>query len=70
MVDFFLLLMLAGAGDELQGIKRGIIEMADSIVINKADDNPEQKIKLENILSEWKGTNEQIDDITVMGIKI
>lgn len=37
MVDFFLLLKLAGAGDELQGIKRGIIEMADGIVINKAD---------------------------------
>ncbi len=37
MVDFFLLLKIAGAGDELQGIKRGIIEMADSIVINKAD---------------------------------
>jgi LAO/AO transport system kinase len=37
MVDFFLLLMLAGSGDELQGIKRGIIEMADSIVINKSD---------------------------------
>ncbi len=37
MVDFFLLLMLAGAGDELQGIKRGIIEMADAILINKAD---------------------------------
>ncbi len=37
MVDFFLLLMLAGAGDELQGIKKGIMEMADSIVINKAD---------------------------------
>jgi LAO/AO transport system kinase len=37
MVDFFLLLMLAGAGDELQGIKRGIIEMADSIAITKAD---------------------------------
>lgn len=37
MVDFFLLLMLAGAGDELQGIKRGIIEMADMIAINKAD---------------------------------
>lgn len=37
MVDFFLLLQLAGAGDELQGIKRGIVEMADSIVINKAD---------------------------------
>ena len=39
MVDFFLLLKLAGAGDELQGIKRGIIEMADTIVINKADNN-------------------------------
>jgi len=37
MVDFFLLLMLAGAGDELQGIKRGIIEMSDAIIINKAD---------------------------------
>jgi LAO/AO transport system kinase len=37
MVDFFLLLMLAGAGDELQGIKRGIIEMADIIAITKAD---------------------------------
>lgn len=37
MVDFFLLLMLAGAGDDLQGIKRGIMEMADMIVINKAD---------------------------------
>jgi len=39
MVDFFLLLMLAGAGDELQGIKRGIMEMADLITINKADVN-------------------------------
>ena len=37
MVDFFLLLMLAGAGDELQGIKKGIMEMADGIIINKAD---------------------------------
>ena len=37
MVDFFLLLMLAGAGDELQGIKRGIMEMADCLVITKAD---------------------------------
>ena len=37
MVDFFLLLMLAGAGDELQGIKRGIMEMADAFVITKAD---------------------------------
>ena len=37
MVDFFLLLMLAGAGDELQGIKRGIMEMADLVAINKSD---------------------------------
>jgi LAO/AO transport system kinase len=37
MVDFFLLLMLAGAGDELQGMKRGIMEMADIIAITKAD---------------------------------
>ncbi|HWA33583.1 MAG TPA: methylmalonyl Co-A mutase-associated GTPase MeaB [Cyclobacteriaceae bacterium] len=37
MVDFFLLLMLAGAGDELQGIKKGIMEMADLVAINKAD---------------------------------
>jgi LAO/AO transport system kinase len=37
MVDFFLLLMLAGAGDELQGIKKGIMEMADMVVITKAD---------------------------------
>ncbi|MEM7179657.1 MAG: methylmalonyl Co-A mutase-associated GTPase MeaB [Spirochaetota bacterium] len=43
MVDFFLLLMLAGAGDELQGIKRGIMEMADLIAITKADgDNTSQ----------------------------
>ncbi|MDP5122220.1 MAG: methylmalonyl Co-A mutase-associated GTPase MeaB, partial [Spirosomaceae bacterium] len=39
MVDFFLLLMLPGAGDELQGIKRGIMEMADLVAINKADEN-------------------------------
>ncbi|WP_299763168.1 methylmalonyl Co-A mutase-associated GTPase MeaB [uncultured Dokdonia sp.] len=46
MVDFFLLLKLAGAGDELQGIKRGIIEMADAIVINKADGKNERAAKL------------------------
>ncbi|MFL5752763.1 MAG: methylmalonyl Co-A mutase-associated GTPase MeaB [Bacteroidia bacterium] len=43
--DFFLLLMLAGAGDELQGIKRGIMEMADAIVITKADGNNVEKAK-------------------------
>jgi LAO/AO transport system kinase len=41
MVDFFLLLMLAGAGDELQGIKRGIMEMADGIAITKSDGDNE-----------------------------
>ncbi len=46
MVDFFLLLMLAGGGDELQGIKRGIMEMADLIVINKADGDNRQKANL------------------------
>jgi LAO/AO transport system kinase len=37
MVDFFLVLMIAGAGDEVQGIKKGVIELADALVINKAD---------------------------------
>lgn len=37
MVDFFMVLMIAGAGDELQGIKKGVLEVADAIVINKAD---------------------------------
>ena len=45
MVDYFLLLMLAGGGDELQGIKRGIMEMADHILINKADGDNIQHAK-------------------------
>ncbi|PGL71087.1 methylmalonyl Co-A mutase-associated GTPase MeaB [Bacillus sp. AFS055030] len=45
MVDFFLLVMLTGAGDELQGIKKGIMELADSIVINKADGQNKLKAK-------------------------
>jgi len=49
MVDFFLLLKLSGAGDELQGIKRGIIEMADAIVINKADGDNIQRAKLAKV---------------------
>jgi LAO/AO transport system kinase len=52
MVDFFLLLMLAGAGDELQGIKRGIMEMADSIIINKADSGNEDAAK--RAMAEYK----------------
>ncbi len=55
MVDFFLLLLIAGAGDEIQGIKKGIMEMADAFVINKADgDNKKNaqlaKKELENAL--------------------
>jgi LAO/AO transport system kinase len=49
MVDFFLLLMLAGAGDELQGIKRGIIEMADAIMINKADGDNLDKARMARV---------------------
>jgi len=49
MVDFFLLLKLAGAGDELQGIKRGIIEMADLIIINKTDNANIEQAKLSKI---------------------
>lgn len=45
LTDFFLLLMLAGAGDELQGIKRGIMEMADGLVITKADSSNVEKAK-------------------------
>ena len=56
MVDFFLVLMLAGAGDELQGIKKGILELADAIAINKADGNnvikaEKAKIEYENALN-------------------
>ena len=46
MVDFFLLLKISGAGDELQGIKRGIMEMADAIAINKSDGDNIRKSKL------------------------
>ena len=46
MVDFFLLLQISGAGDELQGIKRGIMEMADAIVINKADGDNIKRARL------------------------
>ncbi len=52
MTDFFLLLMLAGAGDELQGIKRGIMEMADAILITKADGENVKKANLAR--SEYK----------------
>ena len=53
MTDFFLLLMLAGAGDELQGMKRGIIEMLDGMAINKADGD--NKLKAERARVEYAG---------------
>ena len=49
MVDFFLLIQIAGAGDELQGIKRGIMEMADAIAINKCDGSNITKAKLARV---------------------
>ena len=49
MVDFFLLLKISGAGDELQGIKRGIMEMADAVVINKADGDNVKKANLAKV---------------------
>ena len=52
LVDFFLLLMLAGAGDELQGIKRGITELADALIITKSDGDNIQKAK--NAALEYK----------------
>ena len=51
MVDFFLLLLLPGAGDELQGIKKGVVELADAILINKADG--ENKIRAETARAEY-----------------
>jgi LAO/AO transport system kinase len=46
MVDFFLVLQIAGAGDELQGIKKGVLEIADAIAINKADGDNVQRAKM------------------------
>ncbi|MFV8279957.1 methylmalonyl Co-A mutase-associated GTPase MeaB [Christiangramia marina] len=80
MTDFFLLLKLAGAGDELQGIKRGIVEMADAIVINKADgDNQkaarEARLEFKRALqlyppkpSEWKPQVQLISALYEKGI--
>src|SRR5690554_4100559 len=53
MVDFFMLLMLSGAGDELQGIKRGIMEMADALIITKADED--NKVKAQRARQEYEG---------------
>ena len=53
MVDFFLVLMLAGAGDELQGIKKGILELADALAINKADGDNVRRA--DQAASEYRG---------------
>lgn len=80
MVDFFLLLQISGAGDELQGIKRGIMEMADAIVINKADGDNIRRAKLAKTEfgralhlfpmkpSGWMPTVETCSAITSVGI--
>lgn len=52
MVDFFLVLMLAGAGDELQGIKRGVLELADAVAVNKADGDNFEKARMARRLYE------------------
>jgi LAO/AO transport system kinase len=49
MTDFFLLLQIAGAGDELQGIKKGVIELADAIVVNKADGDNKMKADMARV---------------------
>jgi LAO/AO transport system kinase len=81
MVDFFLLIQIAGAGDELQGIKRGIMEMADGIAINKADGNNIDRanvarVQLENALkffpkadSNWSPKVLICSAVTKMGIE-
>jgi LAO/AO transport system kinase len=53
MVDFFLLLLLPGAGDELQGIKKGVIEMADAVLVNKAEG--ENRLRAQQALAEHEG---------------
>ncbi len=80
MVDFFLLLKISGAGDDLQGIKRGIMEMADAIVINKADGDNIRKSQLAKIefgralhlfpakKSGWTATSSTCSAITHEGI--
>lgn len=62
MVDFFLLLALTGAGDELQNIKKGVIEMADAILINKADGD--NKISAESVKTEFNQALHFLNSVT------
>ncbi len=80
MVDFFLLLLLPGAGDELQGIKKGIVEMADLVLINKADGDNRLRAEqakadqdaalhyLQPATPEWKTEAALCSGLTGMGI--
>jgi len=80
MVDFFLLLLLPGAGDELQGIKKGIVEMADHVLINKADGDNRLRAEqaradqdaalhyLQNATPEWKTEVALCAGLTGMGV--
>jgi LAO/AO transport system kinase len=62
MVDFFLLLALTGAGDELQNIKKGVIELADAILINKADG--ENKVAAQRVRSEFNQALHYLSSVT------
>lgn len=74
MVDFFMLLQLATAGDELQGIKKGVMELADAIIVNKADLDPQKtalaKQQYENALHilRPKSSNWQVPVLTVSAL--
>jgi LAO/AO transport system kinase len=81
MVDFFLLLLIPGAGDDLQGIKRGVMEMADLVVINKADGKTKEAAEraredieqalplLQPITENWKPTVTTVSALTGDGIE-
>jgi len=62
MVDFFLLLALTGAGDELQNIKKGVIELADAVLINKADGD--NKLKAEGVMGEFNQALHFLNSVT------
>jgi LAO/AO transport system kinase len=62
MVDFFLLVLIPGAGDELQGIKRGIVELADAIAINKADGD--NKVRAEAARAEYNRALHYLTPVT------
>jgi LAO/AO transport system kinase len=62
MVDFFLLLLLTGAGDELQSIKRGVVELADALLVNKADGD--NKIRAKAVRAEYARTLHYLSPVT------